>query len=391
MSIDITLADSTASHIAAALRTNAETDLTSLNGGLQQMLERVQQESATSEEAEKKAEVLQSKWEQYDRVIRKARDRLDLLAAKGQVKRSLWQNEVRRAATSSELVRNLRHRIDQTNREVVSLRAQLEDAALLNRQAEMLMSVSEYIDQGYPIQITSSETEVRCSWRTRDIYLSDGFGGTLPHCFGRYEVTVTKVVGAAVSRVHVMCSHLGGSVLADTSYPHPHISGNNPCLGNAQELLLTAINERDFVRIVVVMNEFLTSYNHENPYRKLVDAGIYNRWESPVCETDQHLLINCTCARCPECGVRLTPNIITYDCGVCSSCCHHNHLHEPMAEELKSGINGTGCTPRNAPRHIYRIKLNQTGGSDEGNGQENADVHQDGVGQDVGPHVEVQG
>lgn len=391
--MNITLADVPAEVIAQSLRTNAESELQITQSTLKDLEEKAKKDSEESVRLEQQAEKLKVKYDTIQAVADKAWHRLEALRVRAAAARNEWNGTLRTASNLSSSSRRAAHVIDQVRKEADALAEQLSVEAELNAQAEMLLSVAGEIDTSQPIEIETRGETTTCAWTTNDVYLYDGFGGRIPSSFGRYRVVVMRShnVSNSITQVTAKCTLLTQSCTNDHHYPHPHISGDNCCLGNAQELLLAAMAKRDFVKVVVVMTEFLTTYNHANPYRTLRDSGIPNRWEFPVCETDQHLMKDCTCDRCGSCGRLKTSNTITYECGACSSCCVRYHLHEPLAEERKSGINGTGCTPRNAPRHLYRVQPINPGESHESNGQEDAHVHQDGVGQDVGNDAAVQG
>lgn len=392
MSIEIMLSGATARTIAHTIRGGAEQNISAVREALNNTRNDVEELKKRAHQQELDADRLLKQYELTTQVARKAQERYQAIQYKAERARRDWQDVSRQAGQTNMTINTNLHQVSQLERQVEGLMAQLTEEATLNAQAEMLMGMSGFIDNSHPMTINPASETVR--WVTRDIYIKDGFGGVLPHSFGQYEVTVRRTIsGSGIARVEVVCSlmHNSRSCSEEYHYPHPHISGTNPCLGNAADLLANAMAVSDYVRIVVVMTEFLTSYNFENPYIKLRDMGIPNRWEFPVCETGHHLVLDCTCDRCAGCGTIRKPETITYDCGVCSTCCIRHHVHDPVAEEQKAGINGTGCTHRAVPRIQYRVQPQTNGESHEGNGQEDAHVQQDRVGQDVGDDPAVQG
>lgn len=392
MPIEIMLGDATAQTIAHTIRGGAEQNIDAIRAALNNTRIDVEEMRKQANQQELASERLLKQYELAAQVARRAQDRYRAIQDKAERARQDWQDLARLAGQTNTAINTSLHQVSQLERQVEGLAAQLAGEATLNAQAEMLMGMSGFIANHCPVHIDPASQLVR--WVTRDIYIKDGFGGVLPHSFGQYEVTVKRTTsGSGIGRVEVACALMPGSRSSsgEYSYPHPHIHGTTPCLGNAAELLANAMSVSDYVRVVVVMTEFLTSYNSENPYITLRNMGIPNRWEFPVCETEQHILMDCTCDRCPGCGNIHKPETITYDCGVCSTCCIRHHVHDPVAEEQRAGINGTGCTHRAVPRSQYLIHTQTNGESHESNGQENPNVHQNGVGQDVGHDVAVQG
>lgn len=392
MSIEIRLDNPSAQSIAQTIRGGAEQNISAIRESLNSAAQTVEELKKTANQQELAADRLLKQYELAAGVARRAQDRFQNIQYKADRVRREWQEVARLAGQTNTHINTNLHQVTQLERQVEGLTAQLTEESVLNAQAEMLMGMVGFIDNRHPISINPVTQMIR--WVTRDIYIKDGFGGVLPHSFGQYEVTVKRTTsGSGIARVEAVCSLMPGSRSSseESHYPHPHISGTNPCLGNAADLLANAMAVSDYVRVVVVMTEFLTSYNFENPYIKLRDMGIPNRWEFPVCETEQHLMMDCTCDRCSGCGTIRKPETIMYDCGVCSTCCVRHHVHDPVAEEQKTGINGTGCTHRAVPRIQYRVQPQTNGGSHEGNGQEDAHVQQDRVGQDVGHDPAVQG
>lgn len=335
-------------------------------------------------ELERAGDAASNQYARSKSVLAEAETRLQLLRLRHSEDEQAFREAGDKATGNSSARRKALFELDQAKVKANAAGAYLADSGRADQGATVLCSMLENIDTSYPLRIDDTVPSV--TWRTRDIHINDGFGGKIPTSFGSYVIDVRWVVSSiGISSVRVVCTLDGVSQSGLSSYPHPHISGTNPCLGNASELLSKMMAEKDYVGIIVVMTEFLVSYNHENPYVKLKAMGVPNRWEYPVCETGRHLMSSCDCLRCPSCGGIKQPQQMS-DCGVCTSCCVHHHFYDVGVRLQRSGINGTGCTHRAVPRVQYKKET-----TNESDRQENADIHQDGLGQDVGDDVEVPG
>lgn len=66
-------------------------------------------------------------------------------------------------------------------------------------------------------------------------------------------------------------------------YFHPHISNTQVCLGNALDIVTTALIDRDYERLCCVMWDLLSVYNPESPYMRLeyfIKGEKYDRGEN---------------------------------------------------------------------------------------------------------------
>lgn len=353
-------------------------------GNLAQLIDKLEEEAA---QLEGQCDDLRIDYERANMVLQQAGDRLRILQSKCQQKALSFQNASDKTAANGRDRRRARFDLEKARTREGAAISWLEDTSWASQSANMLLLLQEHIDPDHPIRI---DPQVPCvSWKTQDIYINDGFGGKIPVSFGSYWIRVESPTSSGgVSSVHVTCKLDPDrpSSSGMPQYPHPHISNESPCLGNAHAILGQMMATKDFAGVVVVMTEFLISYNYENPYFKLRHMGIPNRWESPVCETGLHLATSCDCLRCPSCGEIKQPHQMS-DCGVCTSCCIKHHFYHKDAHRTRSGINGTGCAHRAAPRIQYRVEETKH----EGDRQEDAQVLENSVGQDVGHDAEVQG
>jgi hypothetical protein len=211
----------------------------------------------------------------------------------------------------------------------------------LRGAATMLTGVGGQIEPG---TLTYDVEEQTLRWTTTPIQVRDGFGGYLPRNYGRFRIKLGIANGQLSRGLDAVVEALD----SERSYPHPHVSDSNPCLGNGQQVLLACLLERDYATAIATMTEFMEDYSDDNPYRPLIDFGDLNRWSIPTCDTGKHLVSDCTCDRCLTCCRMATTGrvpVIIQDCGSCSTCCTHTHqqdIHAPAG----SGIPGSTCSLR---------------------------------------------
>jgi hypothetical protein len=208
----------------------------------------------------------------------------------------------------------------------------------LRGAALVLTGLAEHVDG--PVEI--DHENVSMTWKTTDIYLRNPLGGWLPKNYGRFKISLRVSSGTFSTGLDVDVDPLDASV----HYPHPHISGSNPCLGDGQALLLEALQEEDYAAVVSIMTEFMTVYSDANPYRKISDFGDLSPWIVPTCSGCAAMVSDCTCSRCLSCG-RLadghpTARLFIQDCGSCSTCCSLRHFQQLDAHG-DQGISGSSC------------------------------------------------
>ena len=99
---------------------------------------------------------------------------------------------------------------------------------------------------------------------------------------------------------------------------HPHVNEGNPCLGTIKEHLPKMIHRGDFVNILSLAHDFLTSYNEPGAYVK-VEEG----WGAPedFCPKCINAKLACKCTKCPKC------KIIMKECS-CKRCPRLGFLYE---------------------------------------------------------------
>lgn len=97
--------------------------------------------------------------------------------------------------------------------------------------------------------------------------------------------------------------NLDNSRIFDREYHHPHISAGVPCLGNIKEMMPKLIHSGDYLTIITLCYDFLTSYNPNGPYVP-IDRGWLPEnvdWCS-ACQSVRNENGTCGCTRCAECG-----------------------------------------------------------------------------------------
>ena len=254
--------------------------------------------------------------EQLDQVIKAyeatRQQELGLLEQIGGVRRSQQQLEARKLDVLSR----------QTPRAPAELRG----------DARLLETLVHQVD---PSTLEINPVDQMVSWCTKPVRLRDGFGGVFDRDFGRFSIVLERRVGDLAAGLQCTVTPLDSTL----QYPHPHVSGTSACLGTAQEVLLESLRTGNYATAIATMTEFMEDYNHDNPYVRLTHFGLLNRWEHPICSSGQHLLSDCTCARCLTCLQFAGPTRHLQDCGSCSTCCvqHHTYSDEP------NGLSGTHC------------------------------------------------
>jgi len=197
----------------------------------------------------------------------------------------------------------------------------------------------------------------RISWITCPITINDRDGIPVPVDFGRFEIDVwlnnegvLKITAAALEPAWDN---------REGRFFHPHLSSvadrsiewmrNNPvsvCLGNAQEMLVVALSGSRLAECVIIVHNFLSSYNHADPYLSMA-AWAPTKWTHPNCECGVVLITQCGCTRCLDCDA-LLPNFAHPPSpdrevhNVCSGCAAS--LYERNADG-KFGANGTDLVP----------------------------------------------
>ena len=115
-------------------------------------------------------------------------------------------------------------------------------------------------------------------------------------------------------------------------YSHPHIASDGaPCFGNIGGTVAQLLGEGEYCQVVVLMLEFLRSYNSDNPYLRI------ERWD-PDWEDDEDRYESCydnaslsDCATCNDWDChhregaerRCYEHSDTDDCISCGGCDHH--------------------------------------------------------------------
>jgi len=234
------------------------------------------------------------------------------------------------------------------------------------KRALMIRFIEGLIDTRVPIKFsTISADEQKLTWRTNDIFIKDGFGSVLPHNFGKFDCSVTyngdPVRG---NRVTVYCKSVNPDEGNRRNYPHPHLNEHGAaCLGNIQPTLIQDMGVKDIAKVIETLTDFLQHYNRENPYVHL-SAWCPNRWDNAVCESGNHIMADCECPRCNECGTIQEQEDLS-GCGHCHSCCMVHHVHPINPPASYRGINGTPCISRNEYAARFAQQQTNPGGTND--------------------------
>ena len=145
----------------------------------------------------------------------------------------------------------------------------------------------------------------------------------------------------------------------DTSYsigqPHPHINTEGePCLGNAAELIKSALSDGDLFGVLSTVANFLRHYNKGNPYRRLELWIPDNPYDNPSCSGCGNTTASCACydvcndpmfrpvLLCSHCR----NEVPLRTCGSCVACCARHHVFDPAAAAIGAGLRGSSCALR---------------------------------------------
>ncbi len=134
--------------------------------------------------------------------------------------------------------------------------------------------------------------------------------------------------------------NLDESRIWDRQIHHPHIVEGVPCLGNIKEMMPKLIHSGDYLTVINICYEFLTSYNRSGPYVAIEKgwlpegvewcercqlARVDGQCECRICEDCGRPQVECRCPTCPRDGVKL----VDCDCSECrewnsdDECCEY--------------------------------------------------------------------
>ena len=128
-------------------------------------------------------------------------------------------------------------------------------------------------------------------------------------------------------------------------YPHPHVSGSGaPCLGNISLSLSKLLAEKQYVAALVLIHQFLCSYNEDNPYLRIEKwdpswEGDDDEYESCYENASTQDCIDCTRDGCPWWDDRYDRCREFADlerCLACKSCSEWEYQVEACREDQKA-------------------------------------------------------
>jgi hypothetical protein len=133
---------------------------------------------------------------------------------------------------------------------------------------------------------------------TKPIVLEDEFG----HAVNFGEMKISYDVASVLRKIHV-CPYGDGVYESDGDYFHPHVgSGNDVCLGAAEEPIANAHKRNALFDIFIIIEEVLKTYNSKSPYATL---GNWNGIACDHCGSYTEIVNKCTICGdevCNECA-----------------------------------------------------------------------------------------
>lgn len=302
--------------IEAQVREKYESDLLELLGNLEKANKAVVVAKAAKEHNHSAVSRMK---ERSDAVIRAVR-LSEAKTATLRVRHMSMQRELARATTSAkELVA--------TERSAKSVAAQVRAKQSASQKAvdslapliSRLGSIQILLDIDEPVVLGDSSME----WVTSPIFVFDRDSKVIPFDFGRFRVTLSKTD----SRLSATFLALDPASRSECSHPHVRNSGS-PCLGNASNQLLIALNSGDITEAIIIANNYLTHYNMADPFLSLENWVHGTKWHAAQCECGIASTLVCNCNRCTHCDrtfVSSGGSLLDRPCGSCSSCCSDKH------------------------------------------------------------------
>lgn len=104
---------------------------------------------------------------------------------------------------------------------------------------------------------------------------------------------------------------------APSNYPHPHVSGNSLCQGEAGSAIRASIGSRNLVNVAIIVNSVLHTYNPDSPFRSLEHyenprCSVCNHPSSDQCYTCRTIVCSSDMVRCQRCGNSGCPSCYAY-------------------------------------------------------------------------------
>lgn len=267
-----------------------------------------------------------------EQVLRNAR----LRAMTSQAKLAALESSISESMIAVKRVKKLKSKVQKRSAEA---KAHLDS---LGGILDGIIRVRPLIDVDQPV----TQLPNKMKWVTSPVQIFDKSGELLPTDFGRFRVTLSKDVSGNFSATMLALE----PVVRNTDFVHPHVrSDGNPCLGNASNQLLTALNQNDLQGAIMLVHNFLTHYNIADPYTSITWWEPNALWHMPECECGLTTADNCGCASCTTCGIVFREDGGSTDpaaCGLCASCCSSTHHRNRDASRIT--IPGSNCVHTHA-------------------------------------------
>ena len=140
------------------------------------------------------------------------------------------------------------------------------------------------------------------------------------------------------------------------SYPHPHIdSSGSPCLGNISVSLAKLLALKQYPQALVVIHQFLESYNEDNPYSRIEkwDPDHEPGTDYENCYEDSSTLdcVSCSDSDCPYFEDRYDRCAEFGELERCLACrdCDHWQTEVEACRESSSPQDCVGCAEERCP------------------------------------------
>ena len=224
---------------------------------------------------------------------------------KAQVKHAL-RSKQREMTDHYSAIQRLEREIEDDNRKFRSVGKKMSGFNAKYPSDKLQEMFAGFLKQKWYTEIEFGDTYIVAY--TDKIYI-ENYGAK--YYIGKFKVTI-KLDGT------VRFQNEDNPYESDTD--HPHVSGGIPCLGNIKTIIPKMINDGDFLGLLTICHQFLTTYNEEGPYTP-VERG----WgdEDDWCGRCDRPAGNCSCSYCEYCDEH------TNDC-TCDKCPRYGTVMEEV-------------------------------------------------------------
>ncbi len=172
--------------------------------------------------------------------------------------------------------------------------------------------------------------------------------------FGRFEIRVPMNLEIRLLRVVAITPNICPS---NTNITHPHVLGDNLCLGEVKEATKLAFREGRILDIVEMVNSTLTCYNSSDAHQMIQvwkgtvlcgDCGEHTLEDEIIgCDSCQNVFCNNCVSGCGNCGKTYCASCMPITCkrckkSICISCtnkcrlCYKYYCSECMSDNQRN-------------------------------------------------------